>query len=333
MFFKRRYLVCFIVLLVVATLGLFSFLRAFRADVCRGTPIDAMPSPDGRWVAEKRNCGGDEYDDFRLFVRQTGNGDVPNLQESLSLSRVDSVGYVWADSQRLLIAAPRTDDVVERRAQIGKIVANYALYPTTDPERTYVPSAFIAVQKEIQASYRFEADNGIGLPGVGCTLYAEANATPELKKVKLRISANKVFQGKAWDAGHLIDTPQHVGSGILFSSESDYTVPIAFVTAAALDDVEVEKTGLATDSWERHRKPWPVPAGGFGPTWQIMWRMSEPALQRALDKLRSGRFEIRLGYWFDNKELIYVNSSPGEIKPIDEFANCARSGAIYPNLR
>ena len=170
------------------------------------------------------------------------------------------------------------------------------------------------------------------MPGVGCSLYVEPDALPELKTIGLRISANRTFQAKAWNARQLVDMPEYVGSSILFTSASDYARPIAFVTAAALDDIEVEKTGLAVDSWQRQRKPLRVPAGGLGPAWQIMWGMSEPALQKGLDKLKAGQFQIRIGYWFENKEFVYVNSLPGAIKPIEQFTQCARS-AIYPGLR
>jgi hypothetical protein len=99
-----------------------------------------------------------------------------------------------------------------------------------------------------------------------------------------------------------------------------------------LNDIEVEKNSIARDAWRRHRQPLLTSRGGLKSAWQIMWGLTEPELQKTLDKLRAGQFEVRLGYWFDNKEFVYVNSLPGETKPIEEFAHCARSNAIFPNL-
>jgi hypothetical protein len=315
----------------ILVIGMFWF-SFHNANFCRGAPFDAAPSPTGTRVAEKQDCGRDEYDDFQLFVRRTGAiSHFLEPERSLRLNGADAVGYVWVGDQQLLIASPRVDDIADMPDHLGEVAVSYSLYPTNSPESAHDPSSFIAVRRDIEVRYRFEADQGHGMPGVGCNLYVEADAAPELKTIGLRISANRTFQAKAWNAQRLVDVPEHVGSAILFTSASDYARPVAFVTAAALDDIEVEKKGLAIDSWQRQRKPARVPAGGFAPSWQIMWGMSEPALQRSLDKFRAGQFEIRIGYWFDNKEFIYVNSIPGATKPIEEFAQCARSG-IYPGL-
>lgn len=277
------------------------------------------------WVAEKRNCGSDEYDDFRLFIHRNGSNELQDVKNGLRLESGDSVGYVWASDRRLLIAAAQSDDIADRREQIEGVALTYSVYSTTDPDRVQDPSAFIAVRRNVEARYRFETDNGAGMPGIGCTLYVEVDASPELNVVGLRIGADRVFQ-----SAHGLE---HIGSSILFYSNSDYVYPVEFVTAAALDNIEVEKDGRAVDSWERQRTPMPVPAGGLGPAWTIMWVLTEPMLQGALDELRAGQFEIRLGYWFDDKEYVYVNSRPGETKPIEDFARCVRSGAILPELR
>lgn len=302
------------------------------ANSCRGAPFDAALSPTGTRIAEKQDCGSGEYSDFRLFAHRTGIGRFLDPERSIRLNREDSVGYAWVSDRQLLIASPRVDDIANMPDQLGEVAISYSLYSTTAPEHTRDPSAFIAFRRDIEARYRFEADQGHGMPGVGCNLYVEADALPELKAIRLRISANRTFQAKARNARELVDLPEHVGSSILFTAASDYARPIDFVTAAALDDIEVEKTGAAIDSWQRQRQPARAPAGGFAPAWQIMWGMTEQALQKALDKLRAGQFQIKIGYWFDNKEVIYVNTLPGEIKPIEEFAQCARSG-IYPSLR
>jgi hypothetical protein len=325
---KKVYLIGISILVI----GAFWF-NFHDANFCRGEPFDAALSPAGAMVAEKQDCGRDEYSDFRLFIRGTkGIGRFLEPEHSLRLNAEDSVGYVWVSDQQLLIASPRSDDIADMPDHLGAVAVSYSHYSTTAPERTHDPSAFIAVRRNIEVRYRFEADQGHGLPGVGCNLYVEADTPPELETIGLRISATKAFPAKAWKAGQLVDMHEHLGSSILFTSASDYARPIAFVTAAALDDIEVEKTRLAGDSWQRQRKPSRVPAGGLAPAWQIMWGMSEPTLQKALDKLRAGQFEIRIGYWFDNREFIYVNSRSGAIRPIDEFAQCARTG-IYPGLR
>jgi hypothetical protein len=332
MLFNRLFFVSTLVLLIAAALAEFIPMNFFRAGLCGGETFDALFSPNGSRVAEKRDCGSGENSDVRLFVRRNSDSEFPALKSGLRLNRGDSVGYVWADEQRLVVASPRPDDVLDRREHIGDVVVNYSLYSTTDPEPVRDPSAFVAVRRDIQARYRVAPKDVNGSPDLGCTLFVEADAMPELDTVKLRVTVGKYYRMKAWAAGPRTDMPEHISSDILFYAKTDYSRPISFVTSVALNDIEVEKNGMARDAWTRHRQPLLTSSGGLKSAWQIMWGLTESELQKTLDKLRAGQFEVRLGYWFDNKEFVYVNSLAGETNPIEEFAHCVRTNAIFPNL-
>jgi hypothetical protein len=214
--FRRFFLISTLVMLIAAALAAFKSMIVFRADLCRGEPFDALISPNGALVAEKRDCGSESNSDVRLFVRRNSNGEFPAFKSGLRLNRADSVGYVWADEQRLFVASPRPDDILDRREHFGDVVVNYSLYSTTDPEHVHEPSAFIAVRRDIQARYRVEPKDGIGSPDVGCTLFVEVDAMPELNTVKLRVSVGKYFRMKAWVAGPRADMPEHISSTYYF---------------------------------------------------------------------------------------------------------------------
>src|ERR1700753_3470373 len=90
----------------ILVIGMFWF-SFHNANFCRGAPFDAAPSPTGTRVAEKQDCGRDEYDDFQLFVRRTGAiSHFLEPERSLRLNGADAVGYVWVGDQQLLIASP-----------------------------------------------------------------------------------------------------------------------------------------------------------------------------------------------------------------------------------
>jgi hypothetical protein len=137
---------------------------------------------------------------------------------------------------------------------------------------------------------------------------------------------------KAWVAGPRADMPEHISSDILFYAKSDYSRPISFATSVALNDVQVEKNGMARDSWRRHRQPLLTAKGEMRSAWQIMWGLTASELQKTLDRFRAGQFEVRVGYWFDNREFVYVNALPGDAKAIEDFAQCVRSNLIFPDL-
>lgn len=112
--------------------GIF-WISVHDANFCRGPPFDAALSPTGIRIAEKQDCGSDEYNDFRLFVRRTGIGYFLGPERSLRLHREDSVGYAWVSDQQLLIASPRVDDIADMPDHLGEVAISYSLYPTTAP--------------------------------------------------------------------------------------------------------------------------------------------------------------------------------------------------------
>lgn len=331
--FNRFIFTSVIVLVIVASFSAFKIFSIFHSNIFQGKAIDSLPSPTGARIAETRNIGVDEYDDFRLFIvgRNAESGELV-YDEGLRLRRIDSVGFIWLDEHHLLIASAHADDILDKPPQVGDVAIGYSTFPTTDPAMTRDQAALLVSRRDVLAHYLSEADDGFGLLGLGCSLYVEAQAAPETEKIKIRLSAHKNYKAKAWSGGRLVEKPEKNGASLLFYSTGG-SGPVSFITAIALDDVGIVEGGLATDSWERNRRPVPVPARGFAPNWQIMWSIGEHALQRAVDKFRSGQFEIRLGYWFDNKEIVYRNSRVSDARPLEEFVHCVRKNAIFPDLR
>jgi hypothetical protein len=69
-------------------------------------------------------------------------------------------------------------------------------------------------------------------------------------------------------------------------------------------------------------------AGGFSPAWQIAWSLGKPEIGTVIDKIRSGRFDVKVGFWLDDAETIYSNSAPGDLQPVNDFEQCMADNAI-----
>jgi hypothetical protein len=156
-------------------------------------------------------------------------------------------------------------------------------------------------------------------------------------EIGLRVYVHKSVKTKAWVDGRIVDIPESANAYLQFSFLGDFEFPKDWVTAAMMRDVGIERggqdAGRFTETWSRHRFATSLPNGHRAPpTQRIIFAVSELSLQMALDKLRSGNFEIDFGYWFSNKKVTYVSSKMVETKSLDEFVGCLRTNEVYASV-
>jgi hypothetical protein len=299
-----------------------------------GRAIDSLISFDGTTIFEKINCG-EPFDDYRISIRGTSGNCQDVNNDAIRIRNADSVGFVWLDNAHLLVAAPSLDDVEGQPGKINNIAITYSTYSITEPAEVRDSKVASASTVSINPNYKFRPMD-VGLY-VGCNLFVSASLPNDRMEIGLRVYVHKSVKTKAWVDGRIVDIPESANAYLQFSFLGDFEFPKDWVTAAMMRDVGIERggqdAGRFTETWSRHRFATSLPNGHRAPpTQRIIFAVSELSLQMALDKLRSGNFEIDFGYWFSNKKVTYVSSKMVETKSRDEFVGCLRTNEVYASV-
>jgi hypothetical protein len=313
--------------------GLLRFLAlpwSFAITACPGGAVQWATSPTGTWIAEVFNIDCDDIQNFRLSIRRPTERPKQWQHLFLPVNDPDAVGFKWLDDTHLLIAGHRQDDIPKKPTSFEGISLIYSTYKASDPDQSRDAASFAVSHRKVSFSYRFEFVPGYGLPGAVCNLYLTADGRPEVEQIGLRLTASKILPAKAIAPGKgTVEMPERSGFGILFSAQGDYSRPIAFATAASFDSVPMTGDNIGEGNWIRSYRPVKTPAGGLSPAWQIMWSFGKSEIGAILGKIRSGRFEVKIGFWLDNAETIYSNSAPGDLGALNNFERCVTNNSIF----
>jgi hypothetical protein len=261
---------------------------------------------------------------MKLALRRANDGFVTQGDFFLSLPPAleDHTLFKWLDDAHLLIATLQKGGLPETPDHFKDVQLSYTFYPD-DPDQSINPATQIVIERHPQFKYRFEHTDGWGLPGAWCQLYLEVEDEKFVKEVAVRLTAGKTFAHKELNLSKgLREVPEVSGGSILVSVHQDYE-SIRYVTAARYNLLHL------TNAVDRNFSPIKTPNGGIAPSWQTQ-RVVEPLqLKSALEDIRTGNLNIRLGFWLDNLELIYKGSPPKNLTAIKDFENCMSESAIF----
>jgi hypothetical protein len=73
--------------------------------------------------------------------------------------------------------------------------------------------------------------------------------------------------------------------------------------------------------------------GRVPPAWQVWWAIGYGDIIEVLDKIKTGTFDVKVGFWRDNTEVIYSNTTPENPGAADDFEQCLTANAIFMDIR
>jgi hypothetical protein len=292
-----------------------------------GIPIEreVQRSPKATWVAGRYIIDGDcSAGVMKFALRRADDGPVTQGDFFLSLPAVleNHALFKWIDDAHLLIATLQQGDLPEAPDHFKDVQLSYSFY-SDDPDQAINPATQIVIERHPQFRYRFERTNGWGLLGAWCQLFLEAEDEKFVKEVAVRLTAGKTFAHKELNLSKgLREVPEVSEGSMLVSVHQDYE-PIRYVTAARYNSLHL------TIAVDRNFSPIKTPNGGLAPSWQTQRVIEALQLKSALEDIRTGNVNIRLGFWLDNLELIYKGSPPKDLTAIKDFENCMSEAAIF----
>ena len=182
------------------------------------------------------------------------------------------------------------------------------------------------VRQPVIFSYRFEQDSALGQPGVSCALFVTGDESYS-RRIRIRLSASKIFSVNARDAGgKTVKMPEHAGASILFSADWDNSLRADFPTAVAFESGA--RRLIRGGTWDRHKM-----SAGPAPAWQTLWKIEESELDQILDSLRSAQFGVKVGYWLDNRKIVFSNTAPADLGALGKFKDCITTNEIFKDRR
>ena len=318
----RRTLVIALSITTIIGLPILAF-AAFHVinEKCEIKTVGTITSPNKEWeiMRVQKFCTSDEAappEQFALlkagqpfskdavfFVGQSN----PEFDHHVILAK-------WIDDSNILVAAPEPYDFSDAQEDFRKIKIHYDAYPA-DPGKSRDDSSHRVLNKTITFNFRFDKNDGIGAPGLGCNLWAEGSDGEYLKDLNIRLSSDKAFTAKAWNYNpnktwHLEDTPEKVISSVLLISSAEMKKTTTYVTSAQVEDFSLDhRTG-----WERE--------DNYGQAWQLFNQIEHNDIQTAIQKLRTGGLKIKVAFWLDNTEVIYSSQPVKNVQAIEEFERC-----------
>jgi hypothetical protein len=203
----------------------------------------------------------------------------------------------------------------------------YSVYPR-DPDRFRDANLRAVVRPPAKFDYDFKPVTDLtGLPSVGCELDIETIGDGDyIKRLFLRLYAGRNTPVKAYDptTRKARMTSERSNASFLVSTDRDYMKSPHLGTAMSIS-VPLNHDKASAD---RNLRLIPTPNGRTSPGWQTSLSLDEKDTNAVLDQLKSGKFEVKLGFWLDGAELIYQNIG-GANHAFQEFEACMNKNGIF----
>jgi hypothetical protein len=318
---------------VVLTTGLFAgavllwfALSSPTSSSCKPL-VEAKPSPQGSWVAERR-YGCDGYVEFSLRQAETQHVRSGDIFVSFFPGEysVDLL-FKWLSESELLIAIPQGNDRVhwptqfralEKPDKLHGVRLNYAIYPS-DPDLARDTGSRTIVRKRVPFDYQFKASKDEGDRSLACTISLTIVDREYFDRMQVGLNASKTPAQLVWKGGARVPMAERSLAGIRISAHQKIGNFTSEPTAAAFGSIHPSEPQLI----DRGLTP-------TAPTWQAMWWPIEPKdFTAALNKIREGAFDIKVGFWLDNLEVVYSSSDQVNPGAVDDFERCLSEDAIF----
>jgi hypothetical protein len=158
------------------------FVFSIATERCVYNTIDSLPSPTGKLSIARveRSCTYDEADEPVMFalIREGERFEKRNVflsTDQYQGLRWGALGVFakWIDNDDLLVAAPEGAVLKAAPIEISGVHVQYGVYPI-DSGSTRDGSSVRGIKRNVDFETRYEMNNGIGLPGAGCSLEVSA---------------------------------------------------------------------------------------------------------------------------------------------------------------
>jgi hypothetical protein len=333
---------------ISVALGLFAMLavgalvlshRRGPLSSCAGL-VESQRSPNGSWIAELFVDGCAETA-VALSLRTVEGKPAQSKDFFLSAwldAQSPDVLFKWLSDSHLLVAVPEGQGLekwpaqfraLQKPDQFKGVQLSYVSY-SNDPDTVRDANSKITIRKPVAFAYHFDPVGSFGALGqVGCDLYMSAADGQYFNKLSLRLSASKTLAHRALSGLTTFDVGEKSSGSILFYAHQEIAKPRAYVTAATFDSLPPLAEFI---SMNRTFRPVPTPNGGTAPVWHIMWAIGSQDLVAVLSKIKLGTFDIKVGFWLDNIEVLYSSAPPGDSGAVEEFERCMAEKAIFSDM-
>jgi hypothetical protein len=296
-------------------------------------------SPGGRWAAERYydSCA----DRLELALRNTANGhakaDDVFLVTGPSFGNPIELLFKWLNDSDLLIGVPDAEsppDSLEDFRKLQKpsrfkgIKLRYGYYGR-DPDVPRDASSLMVVRRPVEFSSRFEEIKDlVGLPSIGCQIDLTALDGEFFDQLMIRLTSNKTFAHRAVKSSggklQYFVTPERLDTAILFSFGQKTSNFTGEPTSAAFGSLKTQITMK-----DRNVRPVMTPAGGLTPVRQLFSYIERQDLFTALDIASEQPFDVKIGFWLENLQVIYSSNKVINLRAIAEFRQCLSDNAIF----
>jgi hypothetical protein len=317
---------------VLATTILLLWSVAGRPDRSCNLLLQKRPSPNGAWIAEDYRDICADQGAIRLSLRPAQ--EAPARRSAFFLSAPDdswaeNLVLKWLGNSELAIAIPAANRLPDwaadfqpppRQRQFRGATIDYTVYPN-DPDAARDPSSWKIVRMPITFADSFVfTPHAVGVPGAMCNLYLRSADSAYYDQLSIRINLQRTDSVRALDAsGKTVNVPAQMDMSILVYGGQATSVSIGDVTAAAFDALPRRDN---RDLLDRNFIPITAPSGKLAPAWQIGWHLDRPSLDAILRKIVSGAFTVKLGFWLENREVVYSNDAALALDAIADFKRC-----------
>lgn len=309
-------------------------------DNCSYDNVDVLPSPTGNLSIARTEyrCSSDEdvppmmfallrsgvqFDKERVFVT---SANYEGIQSSLSILPK------WIDDHNLIIAAPEGARLKTMRTEFDGVHIQYANYPK-DSDKVKDEHLRRQVEKKGHFEPMFSKDDGVGVPGIGCYLTVRVHDGEYLDELSLILTARTTFAVKARqppDYKKIVLNEAYSSFNFQIVARDKVERPDKHATGADVVGFAPKdgRSKLAMTSFSYPRIK--APNGEPMPKWDFVYSPKDPHdIVSIAKKIKAGNFAIRVGYWLDNKVIVYHGVKPGDQKPIEMFEQCINQNHIF----
>jgi len=318
--------------------GIFGLGVLFHVtEKCSYQEADRLPSPTGRLavVRTQRFCTYDEDVPTRFVLLLSG---APFDEKKTFLKSSDYDGArspfgifaKWIDDSNLLVAAPEGALLKTAPSEFDGIHIQYAVYPL-DSGTTRNDNLKKLIEKTVIFEPSFGTNNGVGVPGIGCLLTANAIDGEYLDELSLDLSARTTFAVKAFDAQRgTVLHKAYSSYDFQISARDEVVRPDNHATGA--DVVGFTPKDGKSRLWTYLAFPPGIkqPNGKPMAKWIFGYTPTNPHdVISIAEELKSGSLTIRVGYWLDDNVVVYSMGRPTDREKIDEFEQCISDNHIF----
>lgn len=289
-------------------------------EVCEDETLDRTPSPDGAWsaVRTRTTCIEGSRDTGIQFALLPG--DAPPTAEAIFYETSVDHAYqraeiipAWIDNTTLLLAAPQGYVFPPLPDTYRGIQLRYQHYPK-DPDAAMEGHTLEVSTQPWPMRFRAERHaGGCELDGVGP---GEADGI-HFYDPFLSLSSELLRNG----IDQFANLNEHSAKNATKGPRLSYTVIIGADSRIGETNHRATSSGIGLlpmadhALWESHRD-------SRNGKWSAYYAPSHDTILQLVAALKKGGVPIKVTYWLDHKQHIYLTEKPADTTALDIFEQC-----------